>query len=207
MTRIPLIIATRNAHKAQEIAAILPEWCEVHTLAEYPDAPDAEETGRTFAENAKQKAECLSAYLPEALVIADDSGLCVDALNGFPGVISARYAGEHGNDMGNNRKLLRELAAMPSEQPHTARFVCVISLAKGGKELGSFPGTVEGHITLTPRGLNGFGYDPLFIPEGYTCTTAEMKPADKDAISHRGRALAGLTNYLRTYSAALPIEH
>lgn len=197
MKKIPLVIATGNAHKAKEIAAILPEWCEVHTLKEYPDAPAAEETGRTFAENAKQKAECLSAYLPDALVIADDSGLCVDALNGYPGVISARYAGDHGDDMGNNRKLLRELAAMPSEKPHTARFVCVISLAKGGREIGSFSGVVEGTITLNPRGLNGFGYDPLFVPDGYTCTTAEMRPQDKDAISHRGRALAGLTDFLR----------
>lgn len=197
MKKIPLIIATRNAHKAKEIAAILPEWCEVHTLSEYPDAPDAEETGRTFAENAKQKAECLSAYLPDALVIADDSGLCVDALNGYPGVISARYAGEHGDDMANNRKLLRELSVLHGEKPHTARFVCVISLAQGGHELGSFPGVVEGSITLTPRGTNGFGYDPLFIPAGYTVTTAEMPAAEKDAISHRGRALAGLTAYLK----------
>ena len=201
MKKIPLVIATGNAHKAKEIAAILPEWCEVHTLKEYPDAPEAAETGRTFAENAKQKAECLSAYLPEALVIADDSGLCVDALNGYPGVISARYAGEHGDDMANNRKLLRELAAMPSEKPHTARFVCVISLAQGGKEIGSFPGVVEGSITLNPRGTNGFGYDPLFIPTGYKVTTAEMRPQDKDAISHRGLALAGLTAFLASMEA------
>lgn len=197
MNKIPLVIATRNAHKAKEIAAILPEWCEVHTLAEYPDAPDAEETGRTFAENARQKAECLSAYLPDALVIADDSGLCVDALNGYPGVISARYAGQHGDDMGNNNKLLRELSVMRGDKPHTARFVCVISLARGGKELSSFPGVVEGRITLHPRGTNGFGYDPLFVPEGYNVTTAEMRPQDKDAISHRSRALAGLTAFLK----------
>lgn len=201
MKTIPLIIATQNAHKAKEIAAILPEWCEVHTLAEYPDAPDALETGRTFAENAKQKAECLSAYLPEALVIADDSGLCVDALNGYPGVISARYAGVHGDDMANNRKLLRELAVMHSEKPHTARFVCVISLAQGGRQIGSFPGVVEGSITLTPRGTNGFGYDPLFIPAGYTVTTAEMPSHEKDAISHRGKALRALTAFLATMEA------
>lgn len=199
MKKIPLIIATGNPHKAIEIARILPEQYEVHTLAEYPDAPEAEETGRTFAENARQKAECVSAYIPEALVVADDSGLCVDALNGFPGVISARYAGQHGDDMGNNRKLLRELAGMPGAAPFTARFVCAISLARGGRELAGFEGRVEGQITLNPRGTNGFGYDPLFLPDGYTCTTAEMPAAEKDAISHRARALAGLAAYLSAH--------
>lgn len=196
-TRIPLVIATRNAHKAVEIARILPPCYEVHTLEEYPEAPEAVETGRTFAENARQKAECISAYLPQALVVADDSGLCVDALNGQPGVISARYAGEHGDDMANNRKLLRELAGMPGAAPYTARFVCAISLAQGGHELAAFEGRVEGQITLCPRGTNGFGYDPLFLPDGYDCTTAEMPAAAKDAISHRARALAGLATYLQ----------
>lgn len=196
MTRIPLLIATRNAHKAREFARILPPQFELKTLADLPGAPDPEETGTTFAANAAIKAESISAVFP-GLVVSDDSGICVDALGGMPGVYSARYAGTHGDDEANNRKMLAELAARPeSDKPFTARYVCAISVAKEGKELASFIGTVEGQITLNPRGTGGFGYDPLFIPEGYNCTMAEISAEEKNAISHRGEALRKFESWL-----------
>lgn len=186
--RIRLILATRNAHKAEEIARILPSEYEVRTLADYPEAPEVEETGRTFAANAALKACNVSAALP-GLVLADDSGLCVDALGGYPGILSARYAGEHGNDSANNAKLLRELRAMICLQPFDASFICALSLARGGKEIAAFQGRCDGHITLYPRGNGGFGYDPLFVPQGHDCTMAEL-PADiKNRLSHRQDAL------------------
>ncbi|MBP3499981.1 MAG: RdgB/HAM1 family non-canonical purine NTP pyrophosphatase [Akkermansia sp.] len=196
MTRIPLLIATRNAHKAREFARILPPQFELKTLADLPGAPDPEETGTTFAANAAIKAESISAVFP-GLVVSDDSGICVDALGGMPGVYSARYAGTHGDDEANNRKMLAELTARPeSDKPFTARYVCAISVAKEGKELASFIGTVEGQITLNPRGTGGFGYDPLFIPEGYDCTMAEISAEEKNAISHRGEALRKFESWL-----------
>lgn len=199
MTKIPVTIATGNAHKAEEIARILPPQYEVHTLAEHPHLPEPPETGRTFAANAACKACGYSALIP-GLVIADDSGLCVDILNGQPGVISARYAGTHGDDQGNNNKLLRELSVLPGQIPFTARYVCSISLACEGEELANFIGTVEGTMTTTPRGTNGFGYDPMFVPEGYNCTMAELRPEVKDAISHRAKALRQLAAYLEAHS-------
>lgn len=199
MKKIPVTIATGNAHKAEEIARILPPQYEVHTLAEHPHLPEPPETGRTFAANAACKACGYSALIP-GLVIADDSGLCVDILNGQPGVISARYAGTHGDDQGNNNKLLRELSVLPGQIPFTARYVCSISLACEGEELANFIGTVEGTMTTTPRGTNGFGYDPMFVPEGYNCTMAELRPEVKDAISHRAKALSQLAAYLEAHS-------
>ena len=197
MNRIPLLIATRNVHKAREFARILPPQFELKTLADFPGAPDPEETGVTFAENAAIKAESISAVFP-GIVVSDDSGICVDALGGMPGVYSARYAGTHGDDEGNNRKMLAELAARPeSDKPFTARYVCAISVAKEGKELASFIGTVEGQITLAPRGTGGFGYDPLFIPDGYDCTMAEISAEEKNAISHRGEALRQFEAWLQ----------
>lgn len=196
MSRIPLLIATRNAHKAREFARILPPNFELKTLADFPGAPDPEETGTTFAANAAIKAESISAVFP-GLVVSDDSGICVDALGGMPGVYSARYAGTHGDDESNNRKMLEELAARPeSDKPFTARYVCAISVAKAGKELACFIGTVEGQITLSPRGTGGFGYDPLFIPDGYTCTMAEISADEKNSISHRGEALKKFEQWL-----------
>lgn len=183
-----LTIATRNAHKAQEIAAILPPHFTVRTLADYPTLPDVEETGTTFAENAALKACGISAALP-GLVLADDSGLCVDALEGAPGVYSARYAGEHGNDAANNAKLLADLATLPADTAKTARFMCAMCLAEGGKVKAEFIGKVEGSITATPAGEHGFGYDPLFVPHGYTCTMAQLPAEEKNRISHRADAL------------------
>lgn len=196
--RIPLLIATRNTHKASEFARILPPQFELKTLADFPGAPDPEETGTTFAANAAIKAVSISAIFP-GLVVSDDSGICVDALGGMPGVYSARYAGTHGDDQANNRKMLAELATKPeSEKPFTARYVCAISVARDGKELASFIGTVEGQITLSPRGTGGFGYDPLFIPAGYDCTMAEISAEEKNAISHRGEALRKFETWLHT---------
>ena len=194
--RIRLIVATRNAHKAQEIAALLPPLYEVLTLADFPQAPEIEENGASFAENARLKSCGISALLP-GLVLADDSGLCVDALGGAPGVHSARFAGVHGDDAANNRKLLAELSARPGDAPFRARFVCAMSLAEGGRELAAFDGRVEGHITLTPSGKGGFGYDPLFVPEGHDETFADMPAEAKNRISHRSRALRQLLDYLR----------
>ena len=191
-----LIIATQNAHKAAEIAAILPADCSILTLADFPDLLAPEETGRTFAENAAQKALALSQHVDD-WVLADDSGLCVDALGGSPGILSARYAGQHGDDVANNRKLLAELSVLPALAPFAARFVCAMCLAKGGSVQAEFLGVLEGHITLHPRGAHGFGYDPLFIPNGHTSTLAELPAESKNAISHRAKALAQLNDWWR----------
>lgn len=203
MTRIPLLIATRNAHKAREFARILPPQFELRTLADFPGAPDPEETGTTFEANASIKAESISAVFP-GLVVSDDSGICVDALGGMPGVYSARYAGTHGDDEGNNRKMLAELGALPeSAKPFTARYVCAISVARGGRELACFVGTVEGQITLNPSGTGGFGYDPLFVPAGYDCTMAEITAEEKNSISHRGEALRKFEKWLNEQQGLL----
>lgn len=193
--RIRLIVATRNAHKAQEIAALLPSRYEVLTLADFPQTPEIEENGTSFAENARLKSCGISSLLP-GLVLADDSGLCVDALSGAPGVLSARYAGVHGDDAANNRKLIAELSARPDDEPYRARFVCAMSLAEGGREWAAFEGVVEGHITLSPSGNGGFGYDPLFVPQGYAETFADMPAEEKNLISHRSRALRKLLDFL-----------
>ncbi len=195
MQTMILTLASRNAHKAAEIARMLPPRFEVRTLADFPDLPDVEETGTTFAENAALKAVEISRALP-GLVLADDSGLCVDALGGAPGVHSARYAGEHGHDAANNAKLLHELAQRPQEAPFCARFICAMSLAEGGCELAAFEGRVEGEITLCPRGSNGFGYDPLFVPAGHSRSMAELSAEEKNGLSHRARALQQVVAYL-----------
>lgn len=193
--QITLTLASRNRHKAEEIAAILPPHFTVKTLADYPELPEIEETGTTFAANAALKACGISALIP-GWVLADDSGLCVDALNGAPGVYSARYAGEHGNDAANNAKLLADLAALPADTPRTARFMCAICLAEQGIIKTEVCGKVEGCIATAPSGTNGFGYDPLFIPNGYSCTMAELSAEVKNTISHRADALRLLAEHL-----------
>ena len=187
-----LTIATRNKHKALEIAAILPPHFVVKTLADYPALPEVEETGSTFAANARLKACGIAALLP-GLVLADDSGLCVEALGGAPGVMSARYAGEHGNDVANNARLLQELAKLPA--PYAASFRCAMCLAQAGEVKAEFEGLVNGTITLSPTGEHGFGYDPLFVPDGYNCTMAELPAEEKNRISHRADALRQLMHY------------
>jgi XTP/dITP diphosphohydrolase len=187
-----LILATRNAHKSREVQQILGTEVSVRDLAGYPEISEIKETEASFEENAKLKAVTVSKQVP-GLVIADDSGLEVDALKGAPGVYSARYAGEKANDENNVAKLLTELRG---NELRSARFRCVIALAQNGKLLGTFEGAVEGEIVDLPRGSNGFGYDPVFRPSGFAQTFAEMDAELKNKISHRAKAIAALRDAL-----------
>ena len=192
-----LIIATRNRHKTGEIAAMLgAEWL-VEDLTGRPELPEPEENGATFEENAGIKAVAASRAL-EGLVLADDSGLEVDALEGAPGVRSARYAGGKATDQENRERLLRELAALNhmAEEPLTARFRCAMAIAEGGEVRAVFNGEVEGRIVLAEAGMGGFGYDSLFIPDGYSQTFAELDPGTKNRLSHRARALEKAIHWL-----------
>jgi XTP/dITP diphosphohydrolase len=188
-----LVLATANQHKLAELTRILEAGrveVELAGLGEFPGAPEVAETGATFDENALLKARAIAEFtgLP---AVADDSGLCVDALNGMPGVLSARWAGGHGDDEANLRLVLAQVSDVPDER-RGAQFCCAAALVlPSGKEHVS-EGTVYGTLTREPRGSNGFGYDPIFVPDGSELTTAEMDPAAKDAISHRGRALRAL---------------
>ena len=189
-----LLLATRNANKTREVREILGDAWEVEDLTARPDVPDVEETGETCEENARLKAVAGSAHY-DGWVLADDSGLEVDALGGAPGVRSARFAGDNA-DMAENRALLLEKLREVRGKERGGRFHCVLALAKGGEVLRVFHGTIEGVITPAERGSGGFGYDPLFVPEGSCRTFAEMAGAQKHALSHRGRALAALAAYL-----------
>lgn len=187
-----LLLATRNAHKTREIQRILGPHFVVRDLSKHPEIPEIEESGKSFEENAALKAMAASKKLPE-LVIADDSGLEVDALNGAPGIYSARYAGERATDQENNDKLLHELErAHAGKDRRSARFRCVLALAREGRMLGTFEGVVEGTIVDSPQGHGGFGYDPLFLPTGLDKTFGELGPAEKDRLSHRASALEKL---------------
>ena len=187
-----LVLATHNAKKRAELARILAPLG--HTLADLP-LSDVEESGLTFEENARLKAVsgCRETGLP---CVGDDSGLCVDALGGAPGVFSARYAGEHGNDAANVAKLLGILNTIP-EEARTARFVCAICcLFPDGREI-ALRATCEGKIAFEPTGSGGFGYDPIFLPEEAPgLTMAQLPPEAKDRLSHRGKALALLAEKL-----------
>ena len=187
MSPIPLLVSTRNRHKLREIRTILGDPFEVADLSILPTMHDVEETGTSFEENADLKAVAAS-QLFEGWVIADDSGLEVDALGGSPGVYSARYAGETASDSENNALLLKNLEEVP-EQKRRARFRCVIVLARTGRKLAAFSGVVEGVIASSLRGGEGFGYDPLFIPDGFSETFGELPVATKNRLSHRARAL------------------
>lgn len=190
-----LLVATRNRGKMKEIGAYLSGYVEdLLCLADRPDLPDTVEDGTTFAENALKKAREASAAtgLP---VIADDSGLMVDALDGQPGVISARYAGEPSDDGANNRKLLQELAGVGPEK-RAAAFVCVLAFVHPDGTEVLFDGRIEGRILETPRGEGGFGYDPLMLVEGHDATMAELPVDEKNRISHRGQALRAFRAYL-----------
>ncbi len=196
-----ILLATRNAHKTGEVRAILGDGWTVEDLLAHPDLPDVEETGTTFAANAALKAVAGSRHFPTGWVIADDSGLEVDALHGEPGVYSARYAGADADDEANRQKLTRELRAALQQNPGrlpTARFRCCIAVARGGEVVGQFDGAVEGLIIPAARGEGGFGYDPLFIPEGYQDTFAELPPEVKNRLSHRGEALRLAAEFLQT---------
>ena len=192
-----LLIATRNAHKTREIQEILGPDFDAEDLSAYSDVPSPIESGKTFAENAILKAVAASKQFDRG-VIADDSGLEVDALRGAPGIFSARYAGEGASDQDNVAKLLRDLAriaTLPEER--RGRFRCVIALARDGKLLETFEGAVEGYIAALPRGREGFGYDPVFVPNGFHQTFAGLPSETKSRISHRAQSLGKLKCYLR----------
>lgn len=193
---IELVVATRNRHKTREIQHILGPQFMVRDLAD-SEVPEICENGMSFEENAKLKALAASRHLP-ALVIADDSGLQVDALGGAPGIYSARYAGANATPKDKIDKLLRELARVPAtEAGRRARFRCVVTLARNGNLLGVFEGTVEGRIADTPRGESGFGYDPIFVPDGFEQTFGELPKAVKNTISHRAKAIRAVADRLR----------
>ena len=186
MSALPrLIVATRNAHKSLEIRAMIGDRFEVLDATDFPDFPQIAETGSTFLENATLKAEGISRCVA-GWVLADDSGLEVEALGGAPGVWSSSYGGEEGNHARNNSRLLTEMAGKTSR---CARFRCTMVLAKDGIAQEDFSGSVEGRITDSLRGTGGFGYDPLFIPDGYGQTFGELGEAVKNHLSHRARAL------------------
>ena len=183
-----VVLASRNKHKIEEVRRILEPLLDIE-LVGY-DGPDVAETGATFNENAliKARAAAATSGLP---AIADDSGLTVDALNGMPGVLSARWAGRHRDDAANLRLVLDQVTDVPDAR-RTAAFVCaaVVVTPEGIERVAE--GRVEGSLTRAPRGSGGFGYDPIFVPAGETRTSAEMSPEEKDAISHRGRAFRAL---------------
>lgn len=162
---------------------------------DFPELPAVDETGTTFLQNATLKAEAISAVV-DGMVLSDDSGLEVDALEGAPGVYSSSYGGEEGNHQKNNAALLAALKNI-SNKNRTARFRCVMVVAEKGKALAHFTGAVEGSIIEELHGQGGFGYDPLFIPDGYDQTFAELGDAVKNTLSHRARALAGFTKWLQ----------
>jgi XTP/dITP diphosphohydrolase len=188
-----LLVSTRNAHKVGEIRAILGPDFEVFDLSLLPDMPEVEETGSTFEENATLKAVAASMRF-DGWVIADDSGLEVDALGGAPGVYSARYAGPQAVDADNNALLLKNLEGVRGRE-RAARFRCVIVLARAGRKLAAFAGEVEGVIVNQHKGGGGFGYDPLFVPEGYCETFGQLPSEVKNSLSHRARALAKLRDW------------
>lgn len=190
-------MATRNTHKTREVQHILGPEFKVRDLGAYPEISDIRESGTSFEENAKLKAIAASKQLPD-LVIADDSGLEVDALGGAPGIYSARYAGANATEEEKIDKLLRELARIgATDDARGARFRCVVALARQGNLLGSFEGTVDGKISDKPRGNRGFGYDPIFVPEGFEQTFGELPAEVKNTISHRASAIRALAIKLR----------
>lgn len=192
-----LLVATKNPGKLREFAhALEPTGIEIHGLEALSGRSEVEETGDTFAENARLKAESYS-LRTDMVVLADDSGLEVDALGGRPGVHSARYGGAGLDDLARNDLLLRELREIKDSARRTARFRCVLAVARGGDTLAVFEGVVEGRIVDEPRGDNGFGYDPLFFHPPSGCTTAELSPGRKQQISHRGQAIAAFLQALR----------
>ena len=194
---IELVVATRNRHKTREIQHILGPEFMVRDLGAHPDVPKIRESGTSFEENAKLKALAAAKQLP-AMVIADDSGLEVDALGGAPGIYSARYAGANATEKDKIDELLRELKRLrATDDQRRARFRCVLALARNGDLLETFEGTVEGRITDKARGGHGFGYDPIFVPDGFEQTFGELPPEVKNTISHRAKAIRALADKLR----------
>ncbi len=192
-----LVLGTRNRKKRQEIIEILGDLgLELADLTGWPDAPEVEEDGTTFEANARKKATVLAKALGE-WVLGEDSGLVVPALNGRPGVYSARYAGKQGDDAANNARLLAELAPLPDDR-RAAYYVCTAALSDPQGEVQAVvEGRCHGVIVRDPRGEGGFGYDPLFLIPEYHRTFGELSPVVKHALSHRARALAQLRPVLR----------
>ena len=185
-----LYTATKNQGKIKEINEIMERAGII--CKSFPNMENVEETGSTFAENAAIKADFLSAKLKDEYVIADDSGLSVDALNGAPGIYSARYSGTYGDDKANNLKVLKE---MQGKENRKCRFICAIALSRNGKTIKTFHGELAGEVGYEERGENGFGYDSIFLlPNGKT--TAEIENDEKNKISHRYKALKQLRDYL-----------
>jgi XTP/dITP diphosphohydrolase len=196
-----LIVATHNAHKTREIAKILGSGWALQDLTAHPEISEIAENGASFEENAKIKAIAVSRKLPD-LVIADDSGLEVEALGGAPGIHSARYAGVNASDKEKIARLLRQLAKVNAKSDRRARFYCVLAVARHGQLLATFEGVVEGKIAERSRGLRGFGYDPIFIPDGFEETFAELPEELKNNISHRAKAIRKLQAKLPTLFSA-----
>lgn len=204
-----LLLATRNAHKAREFRELLGDTFAVRDLGAFPEIILPAETGGTFADNARSKAIAVSRDRPafaglrrgkHFFVLADDSGLEVDALGGAPGVFSARYAGEGATDAENVEKLLREMERVGADKPaqRRARFRCVLALARVAKILGVFSGVVEGTIVDLARGSAGFGYDPVFLPNGFDQTFGELPAHVKNQISHRAQAVQAFRAAVRS---------
>jgi XTP/dITP diphosphohydrolase len=192
-----IIIATKNAGKVKEFQTLFDRYGikAISLLDMEEDMPDIEETGSTFEENAALKSEGISKLL-NIPVIADDSGLVIDALDGRPGIFSARYAGEPKDDKKNIEKVLKELENIP-EEGRSARFVCVLSVSIPGQPTLFKKGFCEGKIGFEEKGSHGFGYDPIFIPKGYDITMAELDPLEKNKISHRGNAIIQLEDWIK----------
>lgn len=191
-----IVLATRNKKKIEEMKRIIGDISiSILTLDDFPGCPEVEEEGATFEANAVKKAMSVAEYTGRPS-LADDSGLEVYALNGAPGILSSRYAGKGADDRKNIEKLLYEMQSVLDDK-RGAEFVCCIALAFTDGSVKTFSGYVEGRIGREPRGSHGFGYDPLFYPEGHNRTFAEMTDDEKDVLSHRGRALRELKKYLR----------
>ena len=200
-----LVLATRNQGKITEFRRILDELAPGHIeligVDQFPDLVDVDETGSTFEENSllKSRYTCLATGLP---AIADDSGLCVDFLKGDPGIFSARWAGNHGNDQANIEKLLEQLKDVPDSN-RTAHFTCVASLVMPDGREQVAEGRFEGHILHAPVGENGFGYDPIFQPLGLSISSAQMSAQEKDLVSHRGKSLRSIAPHVIQMLASL----
>ena len=200
-----LVLATRNQGKINEFRRILEELApgqiELIGVDQFPDLVDVDETGSTFEENSllKSRYTCAATGLP---AIADDSGLCVDALNGDPGIYSARWAGIHGDDQANIEKLLEQLKHVPDDK-RTAHFTCIASLVMPDGREQIAEGRFEGHILHAPVGENGFGYDPIFQPLGLSISSAHMRAQEKDLVSHRGKSLRAIAPHVIQMLASL----
>lgn len=196
---IEIVFASKNAHKLKEVERIVESVCKDFTiigLQQWSDAPDTVESGATFAANALLKARAIHLHTGRT-VIADDSGICVDALNGMPGIYSARWAGTHGEDQANLKLLLSQLEDVP-DQRRSAQFVCAVAIVHEDGSERVVEGTLEGSITRSAVGEGGFGYDPIFQPIGLSVTTAQLDAVHKDLISHRGQAIRSAIAELKT---------